>query len=69
MKFVAKEQHIDYDFNGLEDDDGDDIDDNDDGEDTDEFESQDESELSFDYGQNPQGQDHSASRTEMEVSI
>lgn len=63
VKVVAEEQHIDYHFSGLDDDDGDDMDD-DTGDDS---ESLDESELSFDYGQNVKGQDLSASRTSMEL--
>ena len=71
VKLVAEEQHIDYQFRGLEDDDGYDDDDDDDDDDDAEggSESQDDSELSFDYGQNNQGQEVDASRSSMEVSI
>ncbi|XP_027100458.1 uncharacterized protein At2g33490 [Coffea eugenioides] len=69
VKLVAEEQHIDYQFRGLEDDDGYDDDDDDDDDDDAEggSESQDDSELSFDYGQNNQGQEVDASRSSMEL--
>jgi len=66
VKSVTEQQHIDYQFSGLEeedgyegdygDDDGGGYDDNDDGE------------LSFDYGQTEQDQDVSTSRNSMEVT-
>lgn len=68
VKLVAEEQHIDYQFSGLEDDDGDDEDDDYDDDDAEGgSESQDDSELSFDYGQNNQGQEVDASRSSMEL--
>lgn len=70
MKVVAEEQHIDYQFSGLEDDDENDDYDEYDDDDDDEVgsESQDDSELIFDHGHDYQGQDVSAARTSMEVS-
>ncbi|KAG1331579.1 hypothetical protein COCNU_02G015470 [Cocos nucifera] len=52
VKEVAKQQHIDYQFSGLEDDETDDNDDDYSG-----YDSSDYGELSFDYGQNDQYQD------------
>lgn len=70
VKVVAEEQHIDYQFSGLEDDYGnDDYDEYDDDDAEVGSESQDDSELSFDHGHNNQGHDVSATRTSMEVSI
>lgn len=63
VKTVAEQQHIDYQFRGLEDDDVDDGDDDDNGSD-----SRGDGELSFDYRQNEQEQDAvSSSRKSMEV--
>ncbi|KAF8390703.1 hypothetical protein HHK36_025230 [Tetracentron sinense] len=60
VKLVTEHQHIDYQFSGLEDDDGED------GNDDDGYDAN--GELSFDYGQNDQGQDAiSASRNSMEL--
>ncbi|KAM6562605.1 hypothetical protein CsatB_022603 [Cannabis sativa] len=70
VKHVTEQQHIDYHFVGLEDDDLDDYDDyNDDHDDDDDgsYDSNDDGELSFDYGQNDQEQDVSTSRNSMEV--
>ncbi|XP_062110736.1 uncharacterized protein At2g33490 [Humulus lupulus] len=71
VKLVTEQQHIDYHFVGLEDDDLDDYDDyNDDRDDDDDdgsYDSNDDGELSFDYGQNDQEQDVSTSRNSMEV--
>ncbi|KAF7839010.1 uncharacterized protein G2W53_007492 [Senna tora] len=62
VKSVTERQHIDYHFNGLEDDDGDD------GEDDDEVDDEnDDGELSLDYGQNEQELDVSTSRNSMEL--
>ncbi|CAK9144368.1 unnamed protein product [Ilex paraguariensis] len=77
VKSVTEQQHIDYHFTGLEDDDkdgsnsyDDDYDDEDD-EDEDDTDSGDEEcddgELSFGYGQKDQGQDLSISRNSMEL--
>lgn len=68
MKLVTEEQHIDYHFGGLEDDDlynyGDDDDSDDD---YDSYDSNDDGELSFDNGQIGQQQDVSTARSSMEV--
>lgn len=61
VKMVTEQQHIDYQFSGLEDDDGDDGDDDDESSDT-----HGDGELSFDYGQNDQ-ENVSSSRNSMEV--
>ncbi|XP_058093039.1 uncharacterized protein At2g33490-like [Magnolia sinica] len=62
VKLVTEQQHIDYQFSGLEDDDGEDGDE-DYGDDA-----NDVGELSFDYGQNDHGQDIvSTSRNSMEL--
>ncbi|XP_010250587.1 PREDICTED: uncharacterized protein At2g33490 [Nelumbo nucifera] len=62
VKLIAEQQHIDYQFSGLEDDDGEDADD-DDG-----YDGNDDGELSFDYGQNDRNQDIVAtSRDSMEL--
>ena len=66
MKLVTEQQHIDYQFGGLKDDDYDD-DDYDSDDDDDSYDSNDDGELSFDYGQNGQEQDVSISRKSMEV--
>lgn len=61
VKMVAEQQHIDYQFSGLEDDDGDYGDDDYDSSDT-----YGDGELSFDYGQNDQ-ENVSSLRNSMEV--
>lgn len=64
VKRVTEQQHIDYQFSGLEDDDVEEGDD-DYGDDA-----NDDGELSFDYGQNDHGQDVvSTSRNSMEVML
>ncbi|KAG8649531.1 hypothetical protein MANES_08G103700v8 [Manihot esculenta] len=56
VKLVTEQQHIDYHFTGLEDDDRDDVDgDNDEDDDT--YDAPDDGELSFDRGQNDQERD------------
>ncbi|XP_026660721.1 uncharacterized protein At2g33490-like isoform X2 [Phoenix dactylifera] len=61
VKAVAEQQHIDYQFSGLEDYTDDDEDDN-------SYDGNDDGELSSDYGQNDHGQDHvSVSRNSMEL--
>lgn len=74
VKLVTEQQHIDYPFNGLEDDAADDSEnDDDDSDDSDEgnvdngYEAHDDGELSFDYRLSDQGQDGSVSRESMEV--
>lgn len=79
VKVVAEEQHIDYQFNGLEDDDSHEIEDEyDDADDDDEddghygesYVGRDDGELSFDYGRNGHAQvNKSALRHSMEVNI
>lgn len=70
MKLVTEQQHIDYHFSGLEDDDRDDSDDDDDDNDEDDTDDMhDDGELSFDYGQNGQEQDVCTSRNSMEVRV
>ncbi|PSS26993.1 BAR domain protein [Actinidia chinensis var. chinensis] len=56
VKLVTKQQHIDYQFRGIEDDDGDNDDSYDDDSDDDDgsYSEHDDGELSFDYGQNDQ---------------
>lgn len=66
VKSVTEQQHIDYHFNGLEEEDDDDGDDGD--EDDDGYDENDDGELSFDYGQNEQERDVSTSRNSMEVT-
>ncbi|XP_043706592.1 uncharacterized protein At2g33490-like isoform X1 [Telopea speciosissima] len=61
VKVLTEQQHIDYQFSGLEDDYGDD------GEDDDIYDANDDGELSFDYGQTDHGQDISTSRSSMEL--
>lgn len=51
VQFIAVQQHIDYPFNGLEDDEGDEMDDD---QDDDSYDTHDDGELSFDYGQSDQ---------------
>ncbi|XVE92660.1 hypothetical protein REPUB_Repub01dG0118400 [Reevesia pubescens] len=59
---ITEQQHIDYHFSGLEEDDGDNGDDDDnyenddDDDDSDDDNDEDDGELSFDYGQNDQDQ-------------
>lgn len=61
VKMVSEQQHIDYQFSGLEDDDGDD-------EEDDGYDTNDDGELSFDYGQNDQEDNFvSTSQNLMEV--
>lgn len=63
VKLVTEQQHIDYKFSGLEDDDWDD------GEDDDDYDGHD-GDLSFDYGQIDREQDFvSTARNSMEVTI
>lgn len=65
MRLITEQHHIDYQFSGLEDDDGDDQED--DAEKGDD--SNVDGELSFDYRQNKQVYDAvSTSRNSMEVS-
>ncbi|XP_072992639.1 uncharacterized protein At2g33490 [Typha latifolia] len=67
IKVVAEQQHIDYNFRGLADEesDGDDEDDEDDNDDG--YDGSDDGELSFDYGQNDHVPDAaSVSRNSME---
>ncbi|RRT50424.1 hypothetical protein B296_00050466 [Ensete ventricosum] len=60
VKVIAEQQHIDYQFIGLEDDDTD--------EEVDDYDVNDDGVVSFDYGQNDHGQDAvSHSRMSMEV--
>lgn len=60
VRLVAERQHIDYQFSGLEDNDGED------GEDS--YDANEVGELSFDYRDNKQGLDVvSTSRNSMEV--
>lgn len=63
VRSVTERQHIDYQFSGLEDDDGEDGYD-DDGQG---YDGNDDGELSFDYGQNDHRLDVSASRNSMEL--
>lgn len=70
VRFITEEQHIEYQFSGLEDDGGDDGEDN--GEDNGENsnDSNEDGELSFNYRSSKQGIDiTSASRNSMEVSV
>ncbi|KAK3018244.1 hypothetical protein RJ639_004479 [Escallonia herrerae] len=76
VKLVTQQQHIDYGFSGLVDDqtsgDNGDVDDDEsdsDSDDNDSSEARDDSELSFDYGQNDRGQDGATSRNSMEENI
>lgn len=77
VKLVSKEQHIDYQFNGLEDDDSHEIEDEDDDADDDDddyygqrYVGRDDGELSFDYGRNGHAQvNKSTFRHSMEVNI
>ncbi|KAF8378048.1 hypothetical protein HHK36_029382 [Tetracentron sinense] len=64
VKLVTEHQHIDYQFSGLEDEDGED------GDDDDGYDANGCGELSFDYGQNDLGQDVvSTSRNSMELDL
>ncbi|KAI4348357.1 hypothetical protein L6164_009090 [Bauhinia variegata] len=67
VKLVTEQQHIDYQFSGLEEDDGgggyDDLQDDDDDDGNESGES------SFDYGSNKQGIDVSASQDSFEMSL
>ncbi|KAK2993596.1 hypothetical protein RJ640_030903 [Escallonia rubra] len=74
VKLITQQQHIDYGFSGLVDDqtDGDngDVDDDEsdsDSDDNDSSEARDDGELSFDYGQNDRGQDGATSKNSMEL--
>lgn len=73
VKLVTEQQHIDYKFNGLDDEgDGDNDDDgnDDDGNDDDDGSFvNDDGELSFDYGQNGREPDVSTARSSMEVLL
>ncbi|XP_075656483.1 uncharacterized protein At2g33490 [Castanea sativa] len=84
VKLVTEQQHIDYQFSGLDDgeeyDDDDDNDDNDEEEDEDDDEDEDDEdydendmrdngELSFDYRQDDQEHDVSTTQSPMEVDI
>ena len=73
MQKITEQQHIDYHFSGLEDDNRDNGDDDDYYEnDDDDYDSDDEDdgELSFDYGQNDQDQNIiPTSRHSMEVTV
>ncbi|KAF8040952.1 hypothetical protein BT93_B3003 [Corymbia citriodora subsp. variegata] len=51
VKSITEQQHIDYPFDGLEDDEGDEMDDD---QDDDSYDTRDDGELSFDYGQSDQ---------------
>ncbi|GAU16571.1 hypothetical protein TSUD_168020 [Trifolium subterraneum] len=62
---VTEQQHIDYHFSGLEEEDGDEGDYGD--EDDDGYDENDDGELSFDYGPNEQERDVSTSRNSMEL--
>lgn len=62
VKSVTEQQHIDYHFTGLEEDDGDDGDEDDNG-----YDENDDGELSFDYGQIEE-RDVSTSQNSMEVT-
>lgn len=61
VKSVTEQQHIDYHFSGLEDDDGDEADDGDNDE-------NDDRELSLEYGQNERERDVSTLQNSMEVT-
>ncbi|KAI4343432.1 hypothetical protein L6164_010780 [Bauhinia variegata] len=65
VKSVTEQQHIDYQFIGLEDDDADEDDDGD--YDDEGYDENDDGELSFDYGQNEHENDVSTSRNSMEL--
>ncbi|XP_027926315.1 uncharacterized protein At2g33490-like isoform X2 [Vigna unguiculata] len=65
VKSVTEQQHIDYQFSGLEEEDGYEGDDGDD--DGGGYDDNDDGELSFDYGQTEQDRDVSTSRNSMEL--
>ncbi|KAL5096141.1 hypothetical protein RYX36_000468 [Vicia faba] len=65
VKSVTEQQHIDYHFSGLEEEDGDEGDDEEDDDNG--YDENDDGELSFDYGHNEQEQDVSTSQNSMEL--
>ncbi|XP_047183095.1 uncharacterized protein At2g33490-like isoform X2 [Vigna umbellata] len=65
VKSVTEQQHIDYQFSALEEEDGYEGDDGDDGGGG--YDDNDDGELSFDYGQTEQDRDVSTSRNSMEL--
>ncbi|XP_011036141.1 PREDICTED: uncharacterized protein At2g33490-like isoform X2 [Populus euphratica] len=65
VKLVTEQQHIDYQFSGLDDDGRDDVDDDDEDYD----DANDDGELSFDYGQNDQEQEVSTPKKSMELDL
>ncbi|XP_027348957.1 uncharacterized protein At2g33490-like isoform X2 [Abrus precatorius] len=65
VKSVSEQQHIDYHFSGLEEEDGDEGDYGDDDDVG--YDENDDGELSFDYGEMEQDQDASTSRNSMEL--
>ena len=69
MKLVTEQQHIDYQFSGLNDGDEGDDDDDDDDDNSDDYDEDDDGELSFDYGQNDNEHNISTSQKLMEVKI
>jgi hypothetical protein len=76
VKLVTEQQHIDYQFSGLNDgDEGDDDDDDnedynsDEDDDDNDYDEDDDGELSFDYGQNDNEHSISTSQKLMEVKI
>nr|XP_015902293.2 uncharacterized protein At2g33490 [Ziziphus jujuba var. spinosa] len=66
VKLVSDQQHIDYHFGGLEDDDRDDDDDDDDD---DSYDTNGDGELSFDYGQSDQEKDVSVSKSRNSMEL
>lgn len=66
VKLVTEQQHIDYHFGGLEDDDQGDFDEDDDN---DSYDVNDDGELSFDYGQNDHEQDVSVSTSQNSMEV
>ncbi|XP_059656597.1 uncharacterized protein At2g33490 isoform X2 [Cornus florida] len=66
VKLVTEQQHIDYQFSGLDDDGGDDDNDDDYDDDSDSYDDHDDGELSFDYGPNDLPHDIST-RNSMEL--
>lgn len=73
VRLVAEQQHIDYQFSGLKDDEleiyGDDETDSDEDDDTeDDSETNDDGELSFEHGQNGPTQEASTLKHPMEVT-
>ncbi|XP_057486272.1 uncharacterized protein At2g33490-like [Actinidia eriantha] len=66
IKLVTEQQHIDYKFSGLEDDDDDNGDSEDEDNDDSDYNVQDDGELSFDYGQNDRGQHVSTRAMELD---